>query len=66
MLNSMRINPYHQHSIGQTRDPDPGSELRSESCRVTKIHRKATLKLTNNKWTVISNKVLGVVNLLSI
>ena len=66
MLNSMRINPYHHHSIGRTWDPDPGSELRSESRRVTKIHRKATLKLTNNQWTVISNKVLGVVNLLSI
>ena len=46
MLNSMRINPYHHHSTGRTQDPDPGSELRSESLRVTKIHRKATLKLT--------------------
>ena len=66
MLNSMRINPYLHHSIGQTRDPDPGSELRSESCRVTKIHRKAILKLTGNQWTAISKKVLEAVNLLSI
>ena len=66
MLNSMRINPYHHHSIGRSRDPDSGSELRSESRRVTKIQRKATLKLTNSKWIVTSNQVLDAVNLLSI
>lgn len=58
MLNRMRINLYHHHSIDQTQCPDPGSELRSESCRVTKTQRKATQKLTGSKRPVISKKVL--------